>query len=114
MDDKPVQDFGKRKPVSVPASRRPAGPPSKRSGHVALLLMGTVAVGASRSGPASRFETRFISTSSGAFNHLRTVLRDRLVALEISRTDFFWRNHIRRTLPIMAMVITPHTPPRCG
>lgn len=45
MDDKPVQDFGKRKPVSVPASPRPAGPPSKRSGHVALLLMGTFAVG---------------------------------------------------------------------
>jgi hypothetical protein len=45
MDDKPVRDFGKRKPVSVPASPRPAGPPSKRSGHVALLLMGTFAVG---------------------------------------------------------------------
>jgi len=37
-------EFGKRKPVSVPASPR-SGPPAKRSGHVALLLMGTVAVG---------------------------------------------------------------------
>ena len=45
MADKPDQDFGKRKPVSVPASPRPAPPPVKRSGHVALLLMGTVAVG---------------------------------------------------------------------
>src|SRR5262245_33558041 len=45
MSDKPEKEFGKRKPVSVPASPRPAPPPAKRSGHVALLLMGTVAVG---------------------------------------------------------------------
>ena len=45
MADKPDKDFGKRKLVSVPASPRPAPPPAKRSGHVALLLMGTVAVG---------------------------------------------------------------------
>jgi hypothetical protein len=45
MADKPAKEFGKRKPVSVPASPRPAQPPAKRSGHVALLLMGTVAVG---------------------------------------------------------------------
>jgi hypothetical protein len=45
MADKPDRDFGKRKPVSVPAAPRPAPPPAKRSGHVALLLMGTVAVG---------------------------------------------------------------------
>ena len=44
MADKSDQDFGKRKPVSVPAAPRP-GPPAKRSGHVALLLMGTFAVG---------------------------------------------------------------------
>jgi hypothetical protein len=44
MADKSDRDFGKRKPVSVPAAPRPA-PPAKRSGHVALLLMGTVAVG---------------------------------------------------------------------
>jgi hypothetical protein len=44
MADKSDQDFGKRKPVSVPASPQP-GPPAKRSGHVALLLMGTFAVG---------------------------------------------------------------------
>jgi hypothetical protein len=43
MADKPEKGFGKRKPVS--ASPRPAQPPAKRSGHVALLLMGTVAVG---------------------------------------------------------------------
>ena len=41
MADKPKNEFGKRKPVSVPV----APPPAKRSGHVALLLMGTVAVG---------------------------------------------------------------------
>ena len=44
MTDKPDHEFGKRKPVSVPASPRRGGP-AKRSGHVALLLMGTVAVG---------------------------------------------------------------------
>ena len=45
MANKPDHEFGKRKPVSVPASPRPAAPPAKRSGHVALLLMGTLAVG---------------------------------------------------------------------
>jgi hypothetical protein len=45
MADKSDKDFGKRKPASVPASPRPAPPPAKRSGHVALLLMGTFAVG---------------------------------------------------------------------
>jgi hypothetical protein len=46
MGDKPSQDFGKRKQVSVPASPRPVPPPPpKRSSHVALLLMGTLAVG---------------------------------------------------------------------
>ena len=44
MDNKSDKDFGKRKPVSVPVTARP-GPPAKRSGHVALLLMGTFAVG---------------------------------------------------------------------
>ena len=45
MTDKSHKEFGKRRPVSVPASSRPAQPPAKRSGQVALLLMGTVAVG---------------------------------------------------------------------
>jgi hypothetical protein len=45
MADKSDQNFGKRKSVSVPASPRHVPPPAKRSGHVALLLMGTVAVG---------------------------------------------------------------------
>jgi hypothetical protein len=45
MADKSDKDFGKRKPASVPTSPRPAPPPAKRSGHVALLLMGTFAVG---------------------------------------------------------------------
>jgi hypothetical protein len=44
MADNSDKDFGKRKPVSVPAAPR-LGPPAKRSGHVALLLMGTFAVG---------------------------------------------------------------------
>jgi hypothetical protein len=44
MTNKSDKDFGKRKPVSVPVAPRP-GPPAKRSGHVALLLMGTFAVG---------------------------------------------------------------------
>jgi len=45
MTNKSDHEFGKRKPVSVPASPRPAPPPAKRSGRVALLLMGTFAVG---------------------------------------------------------------------
>jgi hypothetical protein len=43
MANKPTREFGKRRP-SVPAVERP-GPPTKRSGQVALLLMGTFAVG---------------------------------------------------------------------
>jgi hypothetical protein len=42
MADKPVTQFGKRRPVTV----QPAAP-VKRSSHVALLLAGTVAVGGS-------------------------------------------------------------------
>jgi hypothetical protein len=41
MAEKPVPQFGKRRPVAV---QPPAGP-AKRSSHVALLLAGTVAVG---------------------------------------------------------------------
>src|SRR5664279_3103165 len=40
VPDKPTREFGMRRPVAIPA----AGP-VKRSGHVALLLMGTFAVG---------------------------------------------------------------------
>jgi hypothetical protein len=40
MAEKPVPQFGKRRPVTV----QPAAP-TKRSSHVALLLAGTVAVG---------------------------------------------------------------------
>jgi hypothetical protein len=41
MDQRPpADDFGKRRPAKTPP-----GPPVKRSGHVALLLMGTLAVG---------------------------------------------------------------------
>jgi hypothetical protein len=36
----PVHEFGKRKPAQLPDA-----PPPKRSGHVALLVMGTLAVG---------------------------------------------------------------------
>ena len=43
MADKPLSQFGKRSP-SVPQSPVPQ-PPAKRSNHVALLVMGTLAVG---------------------------------------------------------------------
>ena len=36
------KEFGKRQPAPVAP---PSGPPVKRSGHVALLVMGTIAVG---------------------------------------------------------------------
>ncbi|TFV73511.1 hypothetical protein E4K64_19900 [Bradyrhizobium frederickii] len=43
MADKPSKkEFGKRRPV---AEKPPPRPPVKRSGHVALLVMGTLAVG---------------------------------------------------------------------
>ncbi|MDN4986486.1 hypothetical protein KUL72_07390 [Bradyrhizobium arachidis] len=38
----PTKDFGKRRPAPVPPAPRE---PVKRSGHVALLVMGTIAVG---------------------------------------------------------------------
>jgi hypothetical protein len=41
MAEKPSTQFGKRRPVAV----QPPAAPTKRSGHVALLLAGTVAVG---------------------------------------------------------------------
>lgn len=41
MATKPKPEFGKRRPKAPP---RP-GPPVKRSNHVALLVMGTLAVG---------------------------------------------------------------------
>src|SRR6478672_7344353 len=40
---KPTREFGTRRP-SVPVVAH-TGPPAKRSGHVGLLLMGTLAVG---------------------------------------------------------------------
>ena len=40
MAETPIREFGKRRPVAIPAAA-----PVKRSGHVALLLMGTFAVG---------------------------------------------------------------------
>jgi hypothetical protein len=43
METKPTREFGKRRPA-VPVVARP-GAPAKRSGHVGLLLMGTLAVG---------------------------------------------------------------------
>ena len=49
----------------------------------------------------------FCSVWDGSASHLLMVLRDKLVIREISRMDFFWRRNIRRTLPSMAMVITP-------
>jgi len=42
MAKPPNKDFGKRRPV---VARPDPQPPVKRSGHVALLIMGTLAVG---------------------------------------------------------------------
>jgi hypothetical protein len=41
-DKSPTKEFGKRRPAPVPP---PSREPVKRSGHVALLVMGTIAVG---------------------------------------------------------------------
>jgi hypothetical protein len=43
MERQPSREFGKRKPVVAPTAAHPV----KRSSHVALLLMGTLAVGGS-------------------------------------------------------------------
>jgi len=40
MANQPTREFGKRRPVVIPTAQ-----PVKRSNHVALLLMGTFAVG---------------------------------------------------------------------
>jgi hypothetical protein len=42
MADPPTTEFGRRLPVAIPTAQ-----PVKRSSHVALLLMGTLAVGGS-------------------------------------------------------------------
>jgi hypothetical protein len=39
-EQRPNKEFGRRKPVATPAAA-----PAKRSGHVGLLVMGTLAVG---------------------------------------------------------------------
>jgi hypothetical protein len=39
-------------------------------------------------------------------NHLRTVLRDKLVRFVISCSDILSRKYIRRILPIISIVIT--------
>jgi hypothetical protein len=44
MPNTPNKEFGKRRPAPPKPAVRP-GPPVKRSGHVALLVMGTLAVG---------------------------------------------------------------------
>ncbi|MBR0719368.1 hypothetical protein [Bradyrhizobium liaoningense] len=41
-EKRPSKDFGKRRPAPLPP---PSKEPVKRSGHVALLVMGTLAVG---------------------------------------------------------------------
>ena len=65
--------------------------------------------GANLMGASSRWLRRGSSTLS-VRRYLRTVLRAKLVASAISRTDFLSRRCMRSTLPIMAMVITPDTP----
>ncbi|OAF15615.1 hypothetical protein AYJ54_40380 [Bradyrhizobium centrolobii] len=42
VEKRPTKEFGKRRPASVAS---PPREPVKRSGHVALLVMGTIAVG---------------------------------------------------------------------
>jgi hypothetical protein len=44
MENRPQKDFGKRK-LAAPSVAARSAPPAKRSGHVGLLLMGTLAVG---------------------------------------------------------------------
>jgi hypothetical protein len=43
VENQPAREFGKRRPVKAPTAAQPV----KRSRHVALLLMGTLAVGGS-------------------------------------------------------------------
>jgi hypothetical protein len=42
MASQPTREFGKRRPVAIPTA---TAEPVKRSRHVALLLMGTLAIG---------------------------------------------------------------------
>lgn len=45
-DKPPIKEFSKRRPRRPAALPLPSREPAKRSGHVALLVMGTIAVGA--------------------------------------------------------------------
>jgi hypothetical protein len=47
MESQPKREFGKRRPVAIPPAPTQ---PVKRSGHVALLVMGTLAIGGSAYG----------------------------------------------------------------
>jgi hypothetical protein len=52
----------------------------------------------------------FGAPCNGSRSHFATVLRDKPVSREISRSDFLPRRCNRRILPIMSMVITPRSP----
>jgi hypothetical protein len=46
VEKRPTKEFGKRRPEPLPLTpKNPVKEPVKRSGHVALLVMGTIAVG---------------------------------------------------------------------
>ena len=49
----------------------------------------------------------FGAASNGSRSHFEIVFLESPVRRAISRTDFLSRRCIRRTLPIMSMVITP-------
>ena len=51
----------------------------------------------------------FGEPSTGACNHFAIVFLDNPVSRAISRSDFFPRTCKRRILPIMSMVINPHS-----
>ena len=62
-------EFGKRRPLPPP----PATPPVKRSGHVALLVMGTLAVGGTAYALMPRQQAR-IARAAAAFLQARPQL----------------------------------------
>ena len=87
MAMKPIQEFGRRRPAAIPTA-----PPVKRSGHVALLLMSTVAIGGSAYAlmPRQRCEPRSPGMAAPATPDTNCRIRNNLVRRPRLLRQFDW------------------------
>lgn len=70
MANQPTREFGKRRPAAIPAAQ-----PAKRSSHVALLLMGTFAVGGARLRADAERELRTAAGSGAGLERAMSAAR---------------------------------------